>query len=198
MNDELSPYEVSDSAMSAPSRASELPALPSSVPKVFGIIHIIYGAFGLISAVFSVGAFAALKALVPKGEIKEFDAMIDAYEGIVSFAYADMILKVVFGIVLITAGIGLLRRKRWAVGTSIFWAVSRMVAAVVMIVIMAEPTRVFQEKVYAANSQGGEQLQEFQQMATGVGNIVGVVMVCIYPILCLVFLARGNVKQSLR
>ena len=75
-----------------------------------------------------------------------------------------------------------------------FWAVARMVVAVGMVVLTLGPAREFQEKI---NQMEGGQQEQFQQMAQGVGNVMGIVFICIYPVLCLVFLTKKRVKNSL-
>lgn len=195
MSQEPSPYQVSESSVSSNPMGTPPPSMPSSIPKVFGIIHIIYAGLGILTAAASVGAVAAMKAFIPEGQAKELDTMLKAYESMANYAYVDVLIKVIFGIVLIVAGIGLLKKKSWSVGLSIFWSIARMVTMIVFTIVLAGPTKAFQEKVQAASS-GGAEMQEFQQMATGIGNIVGVVMVCIYPVLCIIFLSKKRVKQS--
>lgn len=198
MNEDPSPYAVSESAVSSEQVVHAPPAMPSSIPKVFGIINIVYGALGMFSAVASVGALALMKSIIPEGQLKEFDALMKAYEGIAHYAYIDVVIKVVLGLVLIVAGIGLLRKRSWAAGTTIFWAVARMVIAIAMVFVMAAPVRVFQEKVNEIGPAGGPDMQKFQEMANGAGNVMTIVMVSIYPILCIIFLSKKRVKQSLR
>jgi len=199
MSNESSPYEVSESAKHPAASPNTPPAMPSKVAKVFGIIHIIYASLGMLNALVAVVGMAALKLLINQfgGKAKELDQIMKAYEGMMSYAYADMALKLVLGVVLISAGIGLLKKKKWALKVSLAWAVVRMVAAVAMIFIMDAPTKVFQEKMSeVGGAAGGAQMEKFQRIASGVGNLLGLVIICVYPILCLIFLSKKSTQQG--
>lgn len=197
MDQEPSPYEVSGSSVSPAVHAP--PAMPSKVTKVFGIIHIIYAVLGMLSAIMGVVAMFALKAIVNQfdGQAKELDQIMKAYEGVVAYSYLDMGVKLALGVILLVAGIGLLRKKSWSIGASMFWAVSRIIVAVAMVFVMAEPTRVFQEEIKGIGGETNAQMQQMEQIIGTTGNIIGIIMVCAYPVLCMIFLSKKNVKQSL-
>ncbi len=172
------------------------PVVPTAVPKVFGIINIVYACLGMMMGLVGVGAMFAMKAMMGRagGEVKEAKMFVEAFDDLMIYSYIDAAFKVVLGLVLLAAGIGLLKKKMWGQRLCLFWAVGRMVVAVGMVLLTLRPTREFQEKV---NQMGGEQQEQFQQMAQGVGSVMGIVFISIYPVLCLVFLTKKTVRDSL-
>ena len=182
--------------MSPVAEPSGAPMIPTTVPKVFGIINIVYACLGMMMGLVSVGAMFAFKAVMSgaQGEVKEAKMFVEAFDDLMIYSYIDAVFKVVLGLVLLAAGIGLLKKKIWGQRLCLFWAIGRMVVAVGMLVLTLGPTREFQEKV---NQMEGGQQEQFQQMAQGVGSVIGIVVVCIYPVLCLVFLTKKRVRDSL-
>lgn len=196
MNEAPSPYQVSQSGMSAPPPPEAFPASRSAIPKVFGIINIVYACLGGIWALFSLGVVFLMKTVISKnaGELNEAGTFLEAYDKLLVYTYIDAGLKFVLAIILLVAGIGLLRRRMWAQKATLFWAVFRIVAAVVMVAVTMGPSREFQETV---NQASQDQQAEIQQMAQGVGSVVGVIFLCIYPVLCLVFMSKKSTKDAL-
>jgi hypothetical protein len=196
MAEQSSPYQVSQSGMSPVAEPSGAPVIPTAVPKVFGIINIVYACLGVMMGLASVGAMFAFKAMMrgAEGEVKEAKLIVEAFDDLMIYSYIDVAFKVVLGLVLLVAGIGLLKKKMWGQKMCLFWAIARMLVAVGMMVWTLGPTREFQEKI---NQVGGEQQEQIQQMAQGVGSVMSIVFICIYPVLCLVFLTKKKVKDSL-
>ena len=196
MSEESSPYEVSQSGMSPIPPTNMAPVMPTVVPKVFGIIHIVYACLGIVISLFGVVGMFLMKAMMGKmsEEMKEAQLFLDAYDKLMVYTFIDAGLKVILGVVLLAAGIGLLKKKLWAQKMSMFWAVARIVVAVGMVFLTLGATQEFQE---AARQIGGDQQQDFQQAIQGVGNVMGVIFIGIYPVLCLVFLSKKKVKDTL-
>ena len=196
MSEEVSPYEVSQTGISPVATPNMAPGTTTVVPKVFGIIHIVYACLGMIVSLFGVVGMFFMKAMMEKmsGEMKEAQLFLDAYDKLMVYTFIDAGLKVVLGLVLLTAGIGLLKKKLWAQKMSMFWAVARIAVAVGMIVLTLGATREFQE---SARQIGGDQQEDFQQAIQGVGNVMGVIFIGIYPLICLIFLSKKNVKDAL-
>jgi uncharacterized membrane protein YhaH (DUF805 family) len=196
MSENTSPYEVSRSGMSPVSPPQMPVSAGSPIPKVFGIIHLCYAVLGVVFSFLGVAAMVGMKMLAEKGgdEFKEMKPLIDAWEGMASFMYVDVALKVILGLILFVAGVGLLKRKVWSVKLSVFWSVSRIVAAVGMLLWGMSVTASFQEKLAPVKDAQQEQIQ---QMSQSVGNVVGIVIILIYPVVSLVFLTRKSVRDAL-
>jgi len=200
MSEESSPYEVSQSGMSTVS-VSELPPeltpeVPTSLPKVFGIIHICYAALGGIVSLMGVAGMFFFQFLAQKGgeEFKEIRPIANAYDGMTSYVFVDAGVKVVLAVMLLVSGIGLLKRRAWAIKLSNFWSVSRLVVAVGMMIWGLAVMSDFQDQVTAGQNA---QQQQFQRMGQNVGNVFGIIVVCIYPIVSLVFLSKKRVKDAM-
>lgn len=197
MNQDPSPYEVSQSGMSPVSVPDLPPAPPTAIPKVFGIIHICYAVLGGLGAFAGVASIAFLKVMAEKAgeDVKEIQPMVDAFDGMAFYMYTDMAIKLVLALSLLVAGIGLLKRKPWSGKLSIGWAVSRIVIAVGMMVWGLQISAEFQEKLGAVQDAQQEQVQQLSQ---GVGNVLGIVVLCVYPIVTIVFMSKKSVKDALR
>ena len=196
MSEGQSPYEVSQSGMSPEVSPTLPPAMPTALPKVFGIIHICYAVLGGLVACLGVLGVFAMKLLAEKGgdDFKEMQPIVDAYGGMETYMYVDAGLKLLLGVLLLAAGIGLVKRKAWGIKLSLTWAVSRIVVAAGMLFWGLRVASEFQDSLVI--SQDSEQVK-FQEMTQGVGNVLGIVMVCVYPVICLIFLSRKNVRDVL-
>jgi len=197
MTEQQSPYEVSSSGVSAAPSPDLPPALPTPVPKVFGIIHICYAVLGAVISFFGLVAMVAMKVLAEKGgeEFKGMRPIIDAYGGMANYMYVDVALKLILAVMLLVAGIGLLKRKVWSIKLSVAWAVSQMLVAGGMLFWGLSVASEFQEKLGGAQSVDQEQ---FQQVSQGVGNVMGIIIILVYPVLTLIFLTKKNVRDAMR
>jgi len=196
MSEETSPYEVSQSGISPIAPPNMDPVMPTAVPKVFGIIHIVYACLGIIVSLLGIVSMFVMKAMMEKmsGDMKEAQMFLDAYDKLMVYTFIDAGLKLILGVVLLAAGIGLLKKKLWAQKMSMFWAVARIVVAAGMIFLTHGVTQEFQE---SARQIGGNQEEVFQKVMQGIGNVMGVIFIGIYPVLCLVFLSKKKVKDAL-
>jgi uncharacterized membrane protein YhaH (DUF805 family) len=196
MSEESSPYEVSQSGMSAVSVPELPPEVPTSVPKVFGIIHICYASLGGIVTFMGVAGVYFIQFLAQKGgdEFKEIRPMANAYDGMTSYVLIDAGLSILLAVMLLVSGIGLLKRRAWAIKLSNFWSVSRIVAAVGMMIWGLAVMSDFQDQVTAGQNA---QQQQLQQMGQNVGNVFGIIVVCIYPIVSLIFLSKKRVRDAM-
>jgi len=120
--------------------------------------------------------------------------MVDAYDGMLPYMYVDMGLKLVLAAMLLTAGIGLLKKRAWSIKLSVFWAVSRIIVAVGMLVWGLQVTAAFQDKLVPNQNQGQEQIQQISQ---GVGNVFGIIVLLVYPVVSLIFLTKKNVRDAM-
>jgi hypothetical protein len=108
---------------------------------VMAILNLIFGAIGVVSAL-CVGLFALLFTAVIKNAppppgggpnpIKELEEMFDAIPGYIPIMTTVMVLGAIAAIVLIIAGIGLLKMKTWARWLSVGYAIYNIVATLAM------------------------------------------------------------------
>ncbi len=200
MNNETSPYQVPDSSVSEQPPVGMPPALPSKAPTVFGIIHLCYSALGLVSIALSFGGLYAIKALFStfKANGNESEVILNAYEAVVQYTYINMAATVTFAIILLIAGIGLLKKKRWAQKLSIFWAVARIITVIVMTYLSAGVVGEFHDEVNKMSGVKNEGLEQMQASLEGAGHVLSIITVSLYPVLCLIFLSLQSTKRALK
>lgn len=108
------------------------------VAVVFGILHLVFGTLSLLCNLCAVSGIAVIYfgfntiySSAPPEDKRELDklwqSLQDNVPGLVVFMFADVILSMLMGLVLMVAGIGLLGVKTWARYLSVAWAVVRLV-----------------------------------------------------------------------
>ncbi len=176
---------------------SDAPAGPpeSSWPKVLGVIMIVFGALGaLFSCWIAVvpHVMKRLEQMMPPGQ----QAGLEVFEHWTGWMMTDGILSLVLAILLTVAGAGLLKRRRWAIRTSLAWAVMKM--------MLVGAEAVFQYKMNA------EQMEAAAQQTPGMGamgdtvqNVAGVSAACMVllfgwalPLFVLIWLSRAKIKEE--
>jgi len=200
MNETPSPYLAPQSGMTPPPPEAMAP-VKTAIPKVFGIIHIVYASLGIVGAIFSVGFFLFMKMVMSDAgaEMQEMEVFLDAYNDMAIYSYIDAAVKIVLGIVLLVSGIGLLKRKLWAQKASIFWSVVRIIAVIVITVVTYGPSRQLQDKMseMSQNQPGQFDQGAFQSSIQGASSVLSIVILAIYPVVCLIFLSKKSVKDAL-
>jgi hypothetical protein len=176
-----------------------LPEQPPAVIKVFGIIHLAFAALGLIGAVMSVVGMLFLgkmgSLIEGQGGRDGTTAPFSALEGYMSeiawFSVLSTGISVLLAILLIVAGIKLLRQRANAVAWSNGYAWTSIVTKVGSLVI----TLLFVLPAAARMNQaiGGDAQQAF----TGITTVLGAVASFAYPVVVLVLLNRPAVKGFL-
>lgn len=76
-----------------------------------------------------------------------------------------------------------------------FWAVSRVLVAGGMLFWGMKVSVAFQEKLGPV--QDGQQQEQMQQALQGVGNVMGIVILLVYPVVSLIFLTKKNVRDAM-
>ena len=186
--------------MSSPPPLEQGQVQTTAIPKVFGIIHIIYALLGWLGAIISVVVFFGMTAVMSKlGEdSEELNTMLEGYNQMAIYTYIDAGIKVILGAVLLISGIGLLKKKLWAQKVSIFWAVTRVILVIVMTVITYGSSRELQDKMgEISQNQPGQMDQSLQSAIQGGGAVMSIIMLSVYPVLCLIFLSKKSVKDAL-
>ena len=201
MNDISSLYGAPQSGMSPPPPEAN-PHVPTSIPKVFGIIHIVYACLGMIGAAFGVLGMVVMKAIMAPDlgdEVEGLDGFFEAYEKMAVYTYIDSGLKVILGLVLLIAGIGLLKKKRWAQKLSVTWSVVRIVVGIGMTVFRYGVDLQFQQAIADFTQTNGDQMDQLglQSSMQGVSSVIGVFVLSAYPVVSLILLSKKSVKDSL-
>lgn len=202
MDDVSNPSPVSESGRGRLPVSTSSPPTDkvSSIPSIFGVIHLVYVCLGCIGVLLGVTAHIGLKIYINSLE-KSFESARDVFEAfdfLIDCIILDVALGLVLSVVLLVAGIGLLVRKSWALRLSIYWAMLRIVIFLGMALLTLKPQRITNEALsqgeLAERFAGDEQLQ---QLAGGSVNIMEMIIVCLYPVILIIFLRKQRVIDSL-
>lgn len=188
--------------MTPPIDAGEIPQQPSAWPKVIGVITIIFGSLAILQG--CVGAvsslfMSSLSAIVPAEQAAVYDAMEDLKPWMIIGA----VLALGLGILLLVAGIGLVRRRAWSPTACMVWAGIKMVFVVGYTILgdMAQQAQfeAMQEMMQqdpnmpaAMPAMMGSFMQVF-----GVFTIVlGILWGWALPVFLLIWFARSKIKAE--
>jgi len=152
---------------------------PASI-KVFGILHVVFGAFGLICGGFG---FLSLLAMQYSGMADQIQSAMSAQysEGYIKFMLFTSSISLFLSIFLLACGVGLLKEKNWGRTWSLIYAA----IGIILTVVNAIGAVLFSQDGPAA-------------IGAGIGAIIGTAIGLIYPICVLVFLTRPRVVEALK
>jgi hypothetical protein len=163
---------------------------PTSV-LVFGILNLVFGALGLCGAAWSLAMFMGPFAK----EMAKGNPVLQKMQSSPAFGVYSNVsagLGFVFTLVLLAAGVGLLRMRPWGRTASIAYAVYGIVASIVGAAVVF----LF---ILGPMLQEAEKLPPAERAAVigGVGGgVLGACFGMVYPILLLVFMFRENVVAA--
>ncbi len=137
-----------------------------------------------------------LTSLNPLAKQADVDRLQEAADAYLGYLIMDGGVRFCLGLILLFAGIKLRQYKRIGFKLTKIWAIPRIIWAVVYPILSYSAVVKFGE---ASNSmsmvaEGSESLMQIMQI---VGLVLGVAMVCVYPILSMIFLRREDVQKSL-
>jgi len=188
------PYQTPNSAVEATPPSDHESGHRSAIPKVFGIIHLVFGVFGIIVLIITLGTSVFLQQVaenLPKDD-PEFD---QALSSINQISYLDSALGLIFAIVLIVAGVLLLKYKKSGRSLTVFYSIAAIIWAVLSPIINYSKQYAVMRSQLA---QGETEMDESTLAVIVIGSLsVGAIVALIYPILCLIFLNKEKVKQVL-
>lgn len=172
-----------------------IPARRSDWPGVLGVIAIVLASLGILGACWGIAASLLLDAAFPGSFLFGVGAPVTTAAWQVWLALSQAATGIVAGL-LLAAGIGLVRRRRWGVRASCCWAILKMIVVV----------------LWTAVSYGAQQAQ-FRQTAlsnpgmpvppTGlvtIAMLVGVGFTILWgwalPVFMLIWFSRGRIKNE--
>ena len=190
---------------------------PKSI-KVFGVLHIIFGIIGILFTLL----WAAFLAFFDRLMTFLIDAMAEAgpppagspdpadsfkmLEQLVSsqmtYYVISAAISVVLSILLLTAGISLVKTLRNGPKLSNIWSVLAVIVLLVnvpislfyVLPVQNEIQREFNEASGIPSAPNSEQLERTFNI---IGSLFGVVIYSIYPVVALIFLKRKKVTDFL-
>jgi len=159
---------------------------PASV-TVFGILNIVFSVFGIIGMLFSLLLF--LPQAPENNPVVKLLHDSPAYAAWLKFS---LVPGAVMCVVLLAAGIGLLKLKPWARKASIGYAIYAMIMVVVSTVVnyflMMRPLLEQAQQKSGPEAAGA--------IGGAIGGTIGGCFGLVYPVLLLIFMMRANVKSA--
>ena len=159
---------------------------------VLGILNLVFGAMGLLGIAMTIAMMFIPQPKSPNPN--PFMRLIQENEGYALFMKISVPLGLVASVVLLLAGVGLLRLRLWGRHLSIGYAIYAIIAAVVGAAANCYFLMPLLEK--ASRMPAGP-----EQMGLIVGAISGMVGGCVgilYPAILLFFMFRPNVVAAMQ
>ncbi len=197
-----------ESTMSPPpQQPGEIPAQPSTWPTVLGIISIVLASLGIltnlcggVAAVFMPAIMGAIGDAAPKDD-PMIKVQVELAHRFMAFNLANAVIVIGLGVILLSAGIGLARRRRTAVGKVKLWAIGRIIwsipAAYATYVITDESLKMMQQ---AAADSGkpmpGGGFATFMAAMGPISAAINFAIWCAVPIFMLIWFSRGKIKSE--
>lgn len=190
----LSPQEI---AAMQTAQYSDL-GQPQTV-KVFGIMHVIFAAFGLLSSVWAVFVIAVgnpFLKLMPKTPEMAAQAKAQAAmeADMMPMTAISTVITVIVGLLMLKAGIMLLKKRRSGLLWSNRYAWTSLAAKVVNIGLAFVYT-VPAMKEMASTMPGGAAMPGGMEWIMIGSMLFGIIIMSAYPILTLILLNRPKTKE---
>ncbi len=172
---------------------------PQSV-KIIGIFHVILAAYGLVTT--AMGLYVAFVgnpflSLMPKTPEMAAQAQLqaDMQAKMMPSTIITLVLTIVITALLLTAGIKLLKKRKDGLKWSNRYAWTSLAGKALNLVLAFVFTIPMMKEMTAAMSHGAGSMPGAVGGVMVVSTVLGVIVMCAYPILSLVLLNRPNVKE---
>jgi len=192
--------------------AMEEPPVPSSAPKIFGILSIIFASIILFFSLFQscsglvAPVMSRVGEMAPSGD-KKADELRQVMSGMATVYTAigiQGLALLVMSALLLAIGIGQLRYREWAGRWSVYWAGAALVAlagmvALAFLLIGPAYQRMIEMAAHAAPT-GALPSSMSSSLGSLFGGTFGGMMIFFYapyPILLLIFFTRHGVRASM-
>jgi hypothetical protein len=194
------PYQFDSQTPYATAPQAEALVKPKAI-KVFGVLNVIFGGLGLLGTCIGLGAILAITSgLIPVPDGQSNPAFVTQDEN--SFLYFYNIISaacaLIFTIVLLVSGIGLLRHQKWGRTTGLAWSGYSILSTIVTSVITWTHIYPYQLEMLDTN-EATAGLPNMEAILLGsmiFGNVLSVGYL-IYPGLFAVFSSKQPFKDAL-
>ena len=169
--------------------------------KVFGILNVIFGGLGLLGTCIGLGAILAITSgLIPVPEGQSNPAFVLQEENAFLYFYniISAVFALIFTVVLLVSGIGLLRHKKWGRNTGLAWAAYNVIATIIASVVTWTHIYPHQLEMLATN-EAMPNVPNMEAILLGsmiFGNVLSVGYL-IYPGLFVIFGSKQSFKDAL-
>ncbi len=172
-----------------------IPAEPSAWPKVIGIIAIVLGAAGFLGGLYGALSPLFLEAMLkvmPPGQ----EAILEVARDFAVWTVASSLVGVVVAVVLLVAGIGLVRRRQWSVGTVRAWAVIKVLLVIATSVLGYMVAQAQFAAMSQAQAGAAPMPADFGRLLSMFAVVIGLVWGWALPVFVLIWFARSKVKAE--
>lgn len=172
---------------------------PQSV-KILGIFHLILAAYGLATT--AIGIYVAFVgnpflAMMPKTPEMTAQAQIqaDMQEKVMPATIIGLVMALIITVLILVAGIKLLKKRRDGLKWSNRYAWTSLAGKAVSLVLAFIYTIPMMKEMTTAMSGGAGAMPGAFSTMMIVTTVLGVVVMCAYPILSLILLNRPATKE---
>ncbi len=169
--------------------------------KVFGVLNVIFGGLGLLGTCIGLGAILAFTSgliPIPDGQSNPAFATQDENAFLYFYNIISAAVALLFAIVLLVSGIGLLKHKKWGRTTGLAWSGYCVLATIVTSVITWTHIYPYQLEMLDTN-EATAGLPNMEAILLGsmiFGNVLSVGYL-IYPGLFALFSSKPPFKDAL-
>lgn len=198
MEQQPPPLTPQDIAAMQASQYAEL-GQPQTV-KVFGIMHVVFAALGLLSAVWTLFVTVVGNPFMHLGpQTPEMAAQAKAQEameqGMMPMTVISTILTVIVGLIMLKAGILLLKKRRAGLLWSNRYAWASLAVKVVNLVLIFIYVMPAMKEMLSSHPGGAATMPGGMEWIM-LGSMLGALIIpAVYPILTLVLLNRPKTKE---
>ena len=187
-----------------PNLAMETVIEPASI-KVFGIFHLIIAGLGSIATIFGLvmlqfsNQFSKLMTMAPPGSSsgassQQEKAVIQYLGETRTYTYITSGFSIILAVMLIIAGIRLLKKRESGRVMSIRYAwasiAAKVITLVMMLTFMMPATTRYNEAMFSSIGSG---MGSTMNVVTQISQLVGLAMTLIYPIVVLIMMRKEKV-----
>ena len=194
------PYQFESQTPYATAPQAEALVKPKAI-KVFGVLNVIFGGLGLLGTCIGLGAILALTTFdlipIPEGNNAAFVTQ-DQNSFLYFYNIISAAVALLFAIVLLVSGIGLLKHKKWGRTTGLAWAAYCVLSTIVVSVVTWTHIYPYQLETLADNEVTAA-VPNMEAILLGsmiFGNVLSVGYL-IYPGLFALFSSKPPFKDAL-
>jgi len=176
-----------------PTEPGELAASPRETrwPRILGIVSIILGILGVLAG--AIGASAGLIVKTLRAMVEDQGAVDwEAVRRAVAWLARISLVAAILAVMLLVVGIGLVRRRGWAIRLGKVWAI----AQIVVTVLGTAGSHVIQRAILEALRQSGGTAGGVPISSSLAGTVWSILWGCALPVFMLIWFARQEIREE--
>jgi hypothetical protein len=192
------PYQFDSQTPYATAPQAEALVKPKVI-KVFGVLNVIFGGLGLLGTCIGLGAILAITSgLIPLPDGQSNPAFVTQDQNAFLYFYniISAAVALLFAIVLLVSGIGLLQHKKWGRTTGLAWAAYCVLSTIVVSVVTWTHIYPYQLETMDEAAAAVPNMEAILLGSMIFGNVLSVGYL-IYPGLFALFSSKPPFKNAL-